>query len=262
MFLKHLSLQNFRSYTKADFDFNRSTTLIVGPNTSGKTNLIEAIHILATGKSFRAEKEIEIIEFGKEVGRVRGEIEAFSQVKHLEVVISRQVKKYLVNGIARRRADFAGNFVVVLFSPIDLEIIVDSPSLRRQFLDNVLEQIDKAYRTALVTYGKALRQRNALLELAQEKGLRDEKHFAYWDSILIEHGGIITKKREELIGYFNEHEKEVFDFTVFYDKSIMSKERLLQYKEAEVAAELRLLVHIGTILQSTCLTIEGTQHTI
>ena len=242
MLLKSLSLQNFRSYTKAEFAFDKDATFIVGPNTSGKTNLIEAIYLLAIGGSFRAEKDVEMIAFGKDIGRAIGVVESNGNQTKLEVVLREDAfKKYTVNGIARRRADFAGHLVAVLFSPLDLDIIVGSPSLRRRFLNDVLEQVDREYRVAHTAYVKGLRQRNALLEEARELGRRDEKRFEYWDELLIEHGQVLTKKREGLISYCNKEEKEIFPFEAFYDKSIVSKERLLQYKEAEVGAGITLV---------------------
>ena len=123
-----------------------------------------------------------------------------------------QYKKFLVNGVAKRRVDFAGHFLAVLFSPQDLEIIVDSPSLRRNFLDQILEQVDRNYRVAVIAYTKALRQRNALLEQARETGLRNEKQFEYWDNLVIENGNIITAKREEFINFLNSSAKDIFDF--------------------------------------------------
>src|SRR5581483_12143851 len=110
MFLKRLSLQNFRSYSQTQFDFHKGTTLIIGPNTAGKTNLIESIFFLSTGKSFRADKDIEVIGFEKEIARITGLIERNADETKLEIVLPRNAfKRYLVNGIARRRVDFAGN---------------------------------------------------------------------------------------------------------------------------------------------------------
>lgn len=236
MFLKHLSLQNFRNYTKSNFTFSEKTTVILGSNTSGKTNLLEAIYFLARGESFKAEKDIEVIHFGEEVARVSGKTED----ETLEVVIASNQKKYLVNGVSKRKIDFAGLLTCVIFSPMDLDIIVDSPSLRRRFLDGVLLQVDREYRLASIDYTKALRQRNALLEYASV-GSHSEKQFEYWDSLLIKNGQMLTKKREELIAFFNTEEKDIFDFAVSYDKSVVSKERLLQYEDAERAAGVTLV---------------------
>lgn len=238
MFLKHLTLQNFRSYTKAEFSFGKDITLIVGPNTSGKTNLIEAVYLLATGESFRADRESEMVQFGEEVGRVVG---GDGETK-LEVVLPTEGhKRFLLNGVSKRRIDFAGNLSVVLFSPLDLDIITDSPSLRRRFLDRVLEQVDREYRVATTEYAKALRQRNALLERARETGRKDTRQFAFWDEHLIKNGEVITKKREAFLRFVNEARKDVFDFVAFYDKSVISEARLAQYQVQEVAAAATLV---------------------
>lgn len=249
MILKKLILQSFRTYKKAVFEFDAKTTLIVGPNTAGKSNLIESIIFLSTGKSFRAEKDEEAISFGENLTRIKGVISSKEEEKELEVVLvgdladARQnfSKKYLVNGVSKRRADFAGNLAAVLFSPEDLDIIIDSPYLRRRFLDQVLEQVDREYRNALIAYGKGLRQRNALLEKAREEGVRNEKQLDYWDNLLIENGEMITKKREVFLDFVNKENKDIFDFAAFYDKSIISKARLLQYKDAETGAGVTLV---------------------
>ncbi|MBI3092865.1 MAG: DNA replication and repair protein RecF [Candidatus Levybacteria bacterium] len=235
--LNSIFLQSFRSYSKSEFKFGSGLTFIVGPNTSGKTNLIEAIFLLSTGKSFRAENYTQMISFGKDLARVKGMVGDID----LEVVITNEQKKYLVNGVSKRRADFAGHLPAVLFSPLDLDIIVDSPGLRRDFLDFVLEQVDREYRLSVVAYSKALRQRNALLETTQETGVRNEKQFEYWDQILIENGQVITQKRGEFIEFVNASSKDIFDFVMFYDKSIISTERLLQYREAEVSSGVTLV---------------------
>jgi DNA replication and repair protein RecF len=250
--LKNISLQNFRSYKKQEFTFE-GTTLVVGPNTSGKSNLVEAIYLLSTGKSFRTDKDTQMLKFEEEVGRVKGAAQRAlpgGQINEdeLEVLITNgevnggsQYKKFLVNGVSKRRVDFAGKLLAVLFSPQDLEIIIESPSLRRNFLDEVLEQVDRNYRVATIAYTKALRQRNALLELVQETGQRNEKQFEYWDNLVIENGNIITAKREELINFLNSSPKDIFDCVVEYDKSLISKQRLLQYEKEEVAAGVTLV---------------------
>lgn len=254
MFLRRLSLQNFRNYSKSEFNFSKNTTLIVGPNTVGKTNLVEAIYLLSLGTSFHAEKDFQMIKFGEEVAHVQGNVDRFepdskeTEQIELGVILTGEIvgknapqKKYLVNKVSKRRVDFSGNLITVLFNPEDLEIIVSAPSLRRKFLDSVLEQVDRDYRLALSSYAKGLRQRNALLENAREAGYRNEKLFEYWDNLLIENGGVIAKKRQEFIDFANSTQKDLFDFVAFYDQSVISKERLLQYKEAETGAGVTLV---------------------
>lgn len=257
MILKSLYLQNFRSYKDKKFDFSPKTTIIVGKNTSGKTNLCEAISYLSTGKSFRTKKDEEAVEFDKEIGRVGGAVESSmindqgSTIK-LEVVLvnhpsassgftGRFSKKFFVNGVSKSRQNFLGFLPSVIFHPEDLDIIIDGPSLRRDFLDNILEQVDRDYYHAMGSYMRALRQRNALLDRVRELGIRNKGEFEYWDNLLITNGQIITQKREELIEFFNKSKKEIIDFETNYDKSTISKERLLQYKDAEVGAGVTLV---------------------
>lgn len=237
--LGQITLQNFRNYKKKSFNFENST-IIVGPNTAGKSNIIESLFLLSNGKSFRAERDAQMVGFGSEMGRVKLKNADFD----LEVVVTvgevagvkSQYKRFFVNGVAKRRVDFVGNLTSVLFSPEDLEIVAGSPGLRRNFLDNVLEQTDRDYRLALLGYTKSLRQRNALLELAKDTGRRKEKEFEYWDSLVIRNGNVLTKKREEFINYLNESKKDILNFKIEYDKSLISVERLLQYRDAETAS--------------------------
>src|SRR3990167_3379343 len=232
MFLKSLSLANFRNYVKADFKFSKDIALIVGENTAGKTNLAESIFYLATGRGSKAEKDADLIRFGENIARISGEL---ADKTELSVVVSRDLpagrqenhtretirKKYLVNGVSKSRSNFAGNLVCVLFSPEDLDIIIGGPNLRRRLLDDLLEQVDRDYRNAAIVYTKALRQRNALLDRVKESGVRNEKLFEYWDNLLINNGSVITKKRGEFIQFINNFPKEIFDFVAFYDKSLL-----------------------------------------
>jgi DNA replication and repair protein RecF len=245
MILKQINLQNFRNYSKKDFNFSKDITLIIGPNTAGKSNLIEAIFFLAKGGSFRIDQDEQLIKFDKDIARIKERVGE----NDLEVVIarsgiggrSRPFKKYLVNGVSKRKADFIGNFFAVLFAPNDLEIIIGSPSKRRDFIDNILIQTDRNYRLAIGFYEKGLRIRNALLHKVRETGIKSEKEFVYWDNLLIHQGQIVTKKREDFINYLNDSKKDIFDFKIFYDKSAISEERLLQYKDAEIASGVTLV---------------------
>jgi len=250
--LKFLSLQNFRSYKKSSFEFKNSV-IIIGPNTAGKSNLIESIFLISAGKSFRADKDAQMVRLGNEMGRVR----AKTSQEELEVVVTvgevagvrAQYKRFFVNGVAKRRADFVGNLPAVLFSPQDLELIGGSPGKRREFLDNVLEQTDRDYRIAHLGFTKALKQRNALLELIKETrsagsgqaGRNADKQLEYWDSLVIRNGSVVTQKREKFINALNEAEKSVFDFRIEYDKSEISKDRLEKYYDAERSSGVTLV---------------------
>ena len=248
MTLRYLQLQNFRNFSKKELKFPPETTLIIGPNTSGKTNILEAIYLLATGKSFRAGVEKEMISYGKELARIKGGIKDKEGKENLEIVLTTgQVagervakKRYLINGVGKRMMDFVGKLRCVLFGPEDLEIIVNSPSIRRDYLNSVLEQVDRDYRRASLSYQKGLRQRNKLLEQIREEG-RPRSVLFFWDKLLIENGKIITQKRKEFIEFINEQPELFGKMRLTYDKSIISPERLARYEKQELAAGVTLV---------------------
>lgn len=248
MILRSLYLQHFRNYVNQKFDFSSDFTVVIGPNTAGKTNLSEAIHLLLTGKSFRTSSDMDMIGFGEEIARVQGMLVEDSDKTKEEVVIAspqatggRFSKKFLLNGVAKAKSAIVGTLPLVLFRPEELEIITDGPSLRREFLDSVLEQTDREYQHAKQTYDRSLRQRNALLRLAQESGRRNAEQFVYWDDLLIENGQILTKTREAFLDFINSSLHDIFPLQTMYDKSIISRERLDQYKEGEIGAGITLV---------------------
>lgn len=239
--LKSITLHNFRSYKKENFTFSPDLTLIIGRNTAGKSNLIEAIYFISHGKSFRTDKDTEAIRNGVNVARVKTETESDNLEVVLSTVPGKFGKKLLINGVSKRKIDFIGNLPTVLFSPQDLDLITGSPGLRRNFLDEVLEQTDRDYRFASINYIKALRQRNSLLEKVKNTGFKNFSEFSYWDNLLISNGNILTDKRADFIDFVNREKKELFDFKMIYDESTISAERLSQYKEAEESAGLTLV---------------------
>jgi len=246
--IQSLSLQNFRNYQKQELEFASGVTLLVGPNASGKTNLLEAIYLLATGKSFRAGVEREMISYGKEIAWVRGKIKNEEGTQALEIILTPgQIgnervakKKFSINKVGKRMMDFVGHLRCVLFGPEDLEIIVDSPSTRRNYLDGVLEQVDREYRRASLSYQKGLRQRNKLLEQIREEG-KPRSILFFWDKLLIENGEIITQKREEFLEFINQQPDYFEELNIQYDRSVISPQRLEKYADEEVTAGMTLV---------------------
>ena len=204
---------------------------------------------------------------GKNVSHVKAEIKNDPQT--LEIVLTTGMvfgkktphKKRLVNGVSRRLVDFIGNLPAVLFWPEDLDLVTDSPSLRRNYLNHVLSLTDRPCRQALSVYEKAILIRNKLLrdkrEFIYEKRLNGgytssiNEQIEYWGKILIENGSVITKKREEYLNTINQfsilddqllinskkqRSNSKIHYQVFYDRSEISEARLEQYREEEVLA--------------------------
>lgn len=253
MILASLALQQFRNYQLENFSFHNSVTVIVGQNTAGKTNLLDSIHLLATGKSFLTDKEEELIRFGQDFCRVKAKVTKASEESNIndeimlemlvtsESAMHRGGKRYFVNNVPKRRAEFSSYLPILLFTPLDLEIISDGPSYRRNFLDQIIEQTDSDYKLSLSQYNKALRQRNALIDKVRETGRRIDREFTYWDEILIKNGQYLHARRQEFINYINEQKKEIIDCHLLYDHSIISAERLEKYKDSEIGAGVTLV---------------------
>ena len=213
MVLDQLTLSQFRSYGKTTFSFSPSVTLLTGDNTTGKTNVLEAIYLVATGKSFRADTDREVIRWGHELSIINCQLSDGNDSTKLQLMITCgevggarvPLKKYLVNGVARRMIDFIGNVRAVLFWPEHLELVTDSPSIRRRYLDSVLVQVDREYRRNLMSYERGLRQRNRLLDLIREE--KAHRHqLLFWNQLLIGAGSYLTDKRGEFIEFINQYQ--------------------------------------------------------
>ncbi|KKR53058.1 MAG: replication and repair protein RecF protein [Candidatus Woesebacteria bacterium GW2011_GWA1_40_43] len=197
-----------------------------------------------------------MIGYDEDICRVDGEASgAESEITNLGAVVTRGKidigaerpervprKKLLVNGVPRRMVDFAGNFRTVLFGPWDLDLVTESPSVRRRFLDTVLSQADREYRRSTLSYEKGLRQRNRVLWDMREGNIGPDR-LLFWNQLIIKNGNYITEKREEFIDFVNSLEFEIngLKLNVSYDKSVISESRLEQYKEEEVSAATTLV---------------------
>ena len=200
MTIRSLELTNFRSYLDHRIDLHPEVTLVVGPNASGKTNLLESLYVLASTKSFRA-KDRDLVrhdeEFFRIVARTDKDDYAFSFSTaggHLEKRVARNdTRSSLVAHI--------GQIQVTLFEPTDLDLVAGPPEGRRRYLDFILCQTDRGYLKTLQAYKRVLRQRNALLEAMEMGRLRDQI-FA-WDVKLAELALEIYFQRSRLIEQLN-----------------------------------------------------------
>jgi DNA replication and repair protein RecF len=213
--------------------------------------------MLATGKSFRADSDTEVIRYEEKFSIFNFQFSSNSEIFNGRITMAdgptslklRGVKKkFEVNGVARRMMDFVGRFKAVLFGPQDMELVTGSPSGRRRYLDFVISQMDREYRRNLISYEKGLRQRNKLLEKIRDGGATRTQLF-FWDRLLIKNGEYITRKREEYLDMLNTpHQlppslggREKGGYRVVYDKSVISEVRLKQYEVEEVLAAVTLV---------------------
>lgn len=209
MHITHLSLTDYRNFSRLDVDVPRGVTLLLGDNAQGKTSLLEAIYYLAAFTSFHAGSDRQLVNFiaGKNplaVGRIVADYVRGGKSHRLEVRIiqenngrngaSRMRKEILLDGAKRRVGDVIGHFNAVLFLPQMLQVIEGSPSERRRYLDLLLSQTIPNYAAALSTYNKAISQRNALLKLLGERG-GDPSQLAFWDEKITLSGALLIQAR-------------------------------------------------------------------
>jgi DNA replication and repair protein RecF len=203
--VQRLQLTSFRSYDALDLGFGAGPQVIVGANAAGKTNLLEALALLGSGRSHRTATEIELIAWSAEFARVAASVQQAGAVgpMEVEVVLARSSpsaarKRIRVNGVPRRASALTGSLRVVLFAPEDMLLVVGSPALRRGALDALAAQRFPLYARTLSTYGRALQQRNGLLRAIRE-GLAGSDQLAYWDELLINEGGTLVAQRLDLL---------------------------------------------------------------
>ncbi|WP_353948799.1 DNA replication/repair protein RecF [Sporolactobacillus sp. Y61] len=173
MILKSIELTNFRNYDRQKLSFSPMVNVFLGENAQGKTNLLEAIYVLALAKSVRTSHDKDLIKWDEDYGKIKGRVARRGDIFPLELIISGKGKKARVNHLEKRRlSEYVGNCNVVMFAPEDLNLVKGSPSVRRRFIDMEMGQIAPVYLHLLSDYQKVLQQRNALLrdEMRQKKG--------------------------------------------------------------------------------------------
>lgn len=202
MYLRSLQLHHYRNYASLNLDFPDRLTFLIGENGSGKTNILEAISVLTTGKSFRGAPDQELVQQGFPGFHIQCSYEWNNMLHSLEMgvqVQDRLQRKIKKDGkVLPSRASLIGNLVAVVFSPDDLSIVQGGPTERRRFLDALLSHRDSAYLDALLKYNRAMRQRNAILKSIRQNKAR-LNDLDVWDRTLAELGSSITGQRQRFL---------------------------------------------------------------
>ncbi|HEU4914145.1 MAG TPA: DNA replication/repair protein RecF [Candidatus Saccharimonadales bacterium] len=200
-----IRLQHFRSYEDASFEIDPGVNIIVGPNASGKTNLLEAILIVALGGSYKA-KDADLIGFGSSWARIDADTASGPRIVKFktEPVFS---KTFEIDEQKLSRLHQTRMLPVVLFEPNHLLLLSGSPELRRSFLDDLIEQTESGYGSVRRHYRRVLAQRNALLK----KNPRDlAQQLFVWNVRLGELAGKMVRERQALVDRFNDHATELY----------------------------------------------------
>ena len=237
MYCRHLTLTNFRNYVHLDLQLAPRLSVLWGDNGQGKSNLIEALYVLATTRSYRTSAEREMVNWHAEgspvFARIAADVQRQPAPQRLEVILAEAPgpgvpavpagptrrrrgrrgqrgrrpassvrRRVRINGQHRQPLELLGHFNVVLFSPEDVELIAGPAALRRRYLDITLCQVDHVYLRTLNRYQRVLQQRNALLREARERAVRPDQ-FEYWDLQLVDLGSAVIAARLRAVALLN-----------------------------------------------------------
>ncbi|HZW67355.1 MAG TPA: DNA replication/repair protein RecF [Pseudogracilibacillus sp.] len=213
MFINELKLKNFRNYEQLDLTFDSNVNVIIGENAQGKTNMLEAIYLLAFTKSYRTNHDRELIKWDEEFAKINANLQKKNRSIPLELIFHKNGKKAKVNHIEQQKlSEFIGHLNVVMFAPEDLALVKGAPQMRRRFIDMELGQIEPLYLYHLGEYQKILKQRNSHLKQLQKQRHVDRTLLDILTEQLIAHATLVLHKRFQFLQLLREwavpiHEK-------------------------------------------------------
>ncbi len=209
MYLKNLHLRSFRNYIDRKVIFTAQKTILVGNNAQGKSNLLEAVELLATLKSHRTSRDRELVLEGKDAGQIEATLQRAYGTTELNIIFRKQGRRTVAlnKEPLRRQLDFLGVLNAVQFSSLDLDLVRGAPDSRRNWIDGLLVQLEPVYAHILQQYERVLRQRNALLKKirAAEQSESSETVQSYypqlrlWDEQLAAAGSRVTRRRARVL---------------------------------------------------------------
>ena len=256
MFLKKISLFNYKNFSEATFEFDTKINCFVGKNGIGKTNILDAIYHLANGKSYFNPLAVQNIKHNEEFFVVDGEFEKNDRNEQIVCSLKKGQKKILKrNGkLYEKFSDHIGFIPLVIISPADRDLITEGSETRRKFIDSVISQLDNQYLQQLIQYQKTVAQRNALLKYFALNHVFEKDTLIIYNEQLNELGQSIFEKRkdflEKFIPIFNNYYKEISNGSetvqLIYQSDLsekntlalleenLSKDRALQYTSVGV----------------------------
>lgn len=206
MALSSIRLQHFRSYSNASFEFEPGVNIIVGPNGSGKTNLLEAILVLASGSSYRA-RDLELVRHGQAWARLDGQFEKHQRILKLVLQGVTLQKGFELDDKPFKRLSLERTVPVVLFEPNHLQLVTRGPSQRRYYFDDILQRTQPGFKSLDARYRRTLAQRNSLLK---QNRARAAGQLFPWDVRLSQLGAQIVEARLQLIEDINKSISKVY----------------------------------------------------
>jgi DNA replication and repair protein RecF len=229
MWLKNITLLNFKNYAAAELNFAKTVNVFVGNNGAGKTNLLDAIHYLCLCKSYFNPIDSQQIKTDEDIFLIQGDFDRKEKSEKISCGLKRNQKKQFKRNKKEydKLANHIGLFPLVMISPYDVNLIMDGSEERRKFIDNVISQTDSKYLDELIVYNKQLLNRNALLKQVAATRKLDVALLQILDEQLILSGNKIFEKRKqflvEFIPLFNKHYSYITDNAEFVSLNYQSQ---------------------------------------
>jgi len=241
MYLKAISLFNYKNFSEANFEFDTKINCFVGKNGVGKTNVLDAIYHLSYGKSYFNPLAIQNIKHGEEFFVIDGAFEKNERVEQIVCSLKKNQKKILKrNGKQYEKfSDHIGFIPLVIISPADRDLIIEGSETRRKFIDTVISQLDSNYLQELIQYQKILTQRNALLKYFALNHVFENDTLSIYNEQLDNLGHRIFEKRnqflEDFIPIFNKHHQAITgseeQVQLVYESQLFEKKLLTLLEE-------------------------------
>src|SRR3989344_3575287 len=244
MQISKLSLTNFRNFSSKKIAFDPRLTVIIGQNGSGKSNILEAIGLMAATRLRRVDTDLDMVKFGQSEAKIESRVESLEGKTTLTInfqVVDERVlhKSYYIDAIKKRWIDFTDHMAVIEFAPSDLELISGSPSVRRHHIDSLLAPLDRDYWRASSNYGKVVVRRNKVLQRIRE-GKSKKSELDFWDERLIDHAKYLTKARAEFFEFVNFVNSERGGYSWELKQSVVTADKLADNRERDIAAGVTL----------------------
>lgn len=236
MILEELYLQDFRNYKTLHLSLSPQVNILVGDNAQGKTNVLEAIYLLAMAKSHRTHRDAELIRWEAKQAFIAGQLLRDGRSYALDITLLPKGKKVRVNRVEKRKiSDFVGYLNVVLFAPEDLQLVKGGPQARRRFMDMELGQMSPSYLHHLSQYQKVLLQRNNWLREAGKAPFQTESMhmLSIWDEQLARYAATVIIKRLSFLKKLQEFASAIHrqitgeqeELSLFYRSAVLSHEK-------------------------------------
>ncbi|BAQ59645.1 DNA recombination and repair protein RecF [Geminocystis sp. NIES-3708] len=231
MFLNNIYLSYFRNYIQETVNFDSNKVIILGNNAQGKSNLLEAIELLSTLKSHRTSREQDFVYKDRLYGQVKADVSRNFADYNLAMILPFKGKRELTVNHEKlsRNLDFLGVINIVLFSSLDIDLVRGTPEYRRNWVDNILIQLEPIYAYIIKQYNQVLKQRNALLKSFKKQGITNyvnlsksaQLELSLWDDKLVENACRVMRRRKRVL-------TKLEPFARFWHDQISSKTEKLE----------------------------------